>query len=67
MKQDDFLCEYFKPHDTVTVNANDLQELIKAKKEAERLLRISEDNCLKVTNLLVIEKSKNLYEVDLKC
>ena len=67
MKQDEFLCEYFKPHDTVTVNANDLQELIKTKKEAVRLLKIAEDNCLKVTNLLVIEKSRNLYKVDLKC
>jgi len=39
MVQDDFMLEFFSPRDTVTVNANELQALIRKLKESERNIK----------------------------
>jgi len=39
MVQDDFMLEFFSPRDTVIVNANELQALIRKLKESERTIK----------------------------
>jgi len=69
MVQDDFMLEFFSPRDTVTVNANELQALIRKLKESER-------NIKKLNSRIAILELKNSLQdinkplevkLDVKC
>ena len=67
MKQDTFLCECFHAHETVTVNANELQKMLQEKNKLTMdLKRVT--NKLEIANaLLAASKDKISVSLDVRC
>ena len=69
MVQDDFMLEFFSPRDTVTVNANELQALIRKLKESERNIKKlnSRITMLELKNSLQDINKPLEVKLDVKC
>lgn len=72
MLQDEFMREYFKPNQKVTVDANELQALVRKLKEAERnedKLRHKVDILETKISLMSLKEAEKPVEVklDVKC
>ena len=69
MVQDDFMLEFFSPRDTVTVNANELQALIRNLKESERTIKKlnSRITMLELKNSLHDINKPLEVKLDVKC
>jgi len=69
MVQDDFMLEFFSPRDTVTVNANELQALIRKLKESERNIKklSSRITMLELKNSLQDINKPLEVKLDVKC
>jgi len=70
--QDEFMREYFKPNQKVTVDANELQALVRKLKEAERnedKLRHKVDILETKISLMSLKEAEKPVEVklDVKC
>lgn len=67
MNQDTFLCEYFHTHETVIVNAIELQKVLQEKnKLGIDLKRVT--NKLEIANALLAASRKQLtVSLDVKC
>jgi len=62
MRQDDFMVDTYYPHDTVTVNARELQDLIRAKSTLEKANKSLRLRVETLTELL----DRPLVHVDLR-
>lgn len=67
MNQDTFLCEYFHTHETVIVNAIELQKMLQEKNKLEiDLKRVT--NKLEIANALLTASREQLtVSLDVKC